>query len=258
MNAKVEAFGRILSIMDDLREKCPWDRKQTIQSLRKLTIEEVYELADAIVEEDMEELKEELGDVLLHIVFYSKIGEEKGAFDIADVINAECDKLIERHPHIYGDVEAADEEAVKRNWEKIKLQTGKKSVLGGVPNSLPAMIKALRMQEKAKQVGFEWDTTEQLSEKVQEELDALHAHASNPGRNQDDVVDEFGDVLFSLINFARFLDVDPELALARTNKKFKTRFEFIEKKARSLNRDMSSMSLEEMDALWNEAKTNEL
>jgi XTP/dITP diphosphohydrolase len=247
---KLEAFGRLLTIMDDLREKCPWDRKQTLQSLRILTIEETYELADAILEEDLSEIKEEIGDLLLHMVFYSKIAEEKGAFDVAEALNAVCEKLIKRHPHIYGDVQVSGEEDVKKNWEQIKLQEGKKSVLQGVPKSLPAMVKAMRMQEKTAQVGFEWENKEQVWEKVKEELEefevTLHARDSQAEREE-----EFGDLLFSLINYARFLDIDPETALDRVNQKFKKRFEYIEAKA---DRDLNDMTLAEMDALWNEAK----
>jgi len=254
MKAKLQAFERILTIMDELRSQCPWDKKQSIESLRKLTIEEVYELADAISKGDMEELKEELGDVMLHIVFYAKIAEEKGAFDIADVINEECEKLIERHPHIYGDVVAKDEATVKRNWEEIKLKSGKKSVLQGVPDSLPAMIKALRRQEKAGQVGFEWEKTEEVWEKVKEEMAELQDHVANPGAPKEALEEEFGDLLFALINYARFLDIDPELALARTNHKFKSRFEYIERIAEKNERSTSDMSLVEMDRIWNEAK----
>ncbi len=257
MNAKLQAFDRILGIMDDLRAQCPWDKKQSIESLRKLTIEEVYELADAIAKGDREELKEELGDVFLHLIFYAKIAEEEGAFDIADVINDECEKLIERHPHIYGDVIAKDEETVKKNWEEIKLKSGKRSVLQGVPDSLPAMIKALRMQEKAGQVGFEWEHKEDVWEKVREEMEELREHANNADAAKEDLEDEFGDVLFALINFARYLDIDPELALAKTNNKFKRRFEYIENRAREQGSSTSKMSLEEMDALWDEAKNKE-
>ncbi len=247
----LEAFGRLLGIMDELREKCPWDRKQTLESLRHLTIEETYELADAILENDLEELKGEIGDIMLHMVFYAKIASEQGVFDIEDVLNAICDKLIRRHPHIYGDVVAEDEETVKANWEQIKLQEGKKSVLAGVPNSLPALVKAFRIQEKAKQVGFEWETKEQVFEKVQEEMEELEVEVAQGADNQDKIEAEFGDLLFSLINYARFLNIDPELALERTNRKFIKRFRYIEEKA---DKDLKLMSLEEMDALWNEAK----
>jgi len=251
---QLDAFARLLKIMDELREQCPWDRKQTFQSLRNLTIEETYELADALLEENLTDIKEEIGDVLLHLVFYAKIADEKGAFDISDAINAVCDKLIKRHPHIYGDVKVADEEEVKRNWEKLKLKEGKKSVLQGVPNSLPAMIKAYRMQDKAKQVGFEWENKEQVWEKVEEEIAELQeAVTLNFAIEKQE--EEFGDVLFSLVNYARFIGVDPETALERVNKKFKKRFEYIEANA---DKDLNDMTLAEMDALWNEAKGEEI
>jgi XTP/dITP diphosphohydrolase len=227
MDKKLEAFARLLKIMDELREKCPWDQKQTFQSLRNLTIEETYELADAILIEDLDEIKEEIGDIMLHMVFYAKIAEEKKAFNIADAINSCCDKLIHRHPHIYGDVKVNGEEDVIKNWEQLKLAEGKKSVLQGVPKSLPAMIKAYRMQEKTAQVGFEWENSAQVW--------------------------EFGDVIFSMINYARFKGIDPETALERINLKFKNRFEYIEKNA---EKDLNEMTLEEMDKLWNEAKGN--
>lgn len=249
MQHKLEAFGRLLKIMDELREQCPWDKKQTMQSLRNLTIEETYELADAILNEDMEEIKEEVGDIMLHMVFYSRIASETGHFDVADALNAICDKLIKRHPHIYGDVNVADEEEVKKNWEQIKLAEGKKSVLQGVPNSLPAMVKAYRMQEKTAQVGFEWENAEQVWEKVEEEIQEFK---EVPEGDQDALEDEFGDILFSLINYARFRGIDPETALEKVNRKFKSRFEYIEAQA---PKSMSEMTLEEMDALWNEAKT---
>jgi len=250
MQHKLDAFARLLTIMDELREQCPWDKKQTLQSLRNLTIEETYELADAILEEDLDEIKEELGDIMLHMVFYAKIADEKGAFDIADALNAVCDKLIQRHPHIYGDVEAEDEEAVKKNWEQLKLKEGKKSVLQGVPKSLPAMVKAYRMQEKTKQVGFEWENSDQVWEKVKEEIDEYRESVAEnmPKEKQEE---EFGDVLFSLINYARFQGIDPETALERVNQKFKRRFEYIEARA---DRALTEMSLPEMDALWEEAK----
>ena len=250
MKEKLAAFERLLNIMDELREKCPWDKKQTFQTLRNLTIEETYELADAIIEEDIKGIKEELGDLMLHMVFYGKIAEEKNAFNIGDAINDVCEKLINRHPHIYGDVVAEDEETVKKNWEQLKLQEGKKSVLGGVPNSLPAMVKAYRMQEKTAQVGFEWDNKEQVWEKVEEEIQELKEtlnEETDPARREE----EFGDVLFSLINYARFVNIEPETALERINKKFKKRFEYIEANA---PKSMEDMTLEEMDALWNEAK----
>lgn len=250
MQHKLDAFARLLNIMDELREQCPWDRKQTFQSLRNLTIEETYELADAILNEDLPEIKEEIGDLLLHMVFYAKIADEQGAFDIADALNAVCEKLIKRHPHIYGDVQADDEETVKKNWEQLKLQEGKKSVLAGVPRSLPAMVKAYRMQEKTKQVGFEWENKAQVWDKVVEEMEEFK-EASEQGLSQEKKEEEFGDVLFSLINYARFEGIDPETALERVNQKFKQRFEYIEAHA---DRALTEMSLEEMDALWNEAK----
>lgn len=250
MQHKLDAFARLLTIMDELREQCPWDRKQTFQSLRNLTIEEAYELADAILNEDLEEIKEEVGDLMLHMVFYARIADEQGAFDIADALNAICDKLVKRHPHIYGDVEVRDEEDVKKNWEQIKLREGKKSVLSGVPNSLPAMVKAYRMQEKTRQVGFEWENSEQVWEKVEEEL-AEFREALQPGLPQEKREEEFGDVLFSLINYARFQGIDPETALERVNRKFKKRFEYIEANAA---RELTEMSLAEMDALWEQAK----
>ncbi len=250
MQEKLDAFARLLTIMDELRAQCPWDRKQTLQSLRNLTIEETYELADAILEEDLEEIKEEIGDLMLHMVFYAKIADEKGAFHIGDALNAVCEKLIKRHPHIYGDVKADTEEQVKQNWEQLKLKEGKKSVLQGVPKSLPAMVKAYRMQEKTKQVGFEWDNAEQVWDKVQEEL-AEYKETEDQNLPQEKREEEFGDVLFSLINYARFQGIDPETALERVNLKFKKRFEYIEAHA---PKDLKAMSLEEMDALWNEAK----
>ena len=250
MQEKLQAFERLLIIMDELREQCPWDRKQTMESLRNLTIEETYELADAILEKDMKGTQEEIGDIMLHMVFYAKIASEQGAYDIADALNGICDKLISRHPHIYGDITVADEAEVKRNWEQLKLKEGKKSLLAGVPNSLPAVVKAYRMQEKTAQVGFEWDTTEQVWEKVQEELGELQFEVKT-NAHPDKIADEFGDVLFSLINYARFIGVDPETALERTNKKFKQRFEYIEAQA---PRPLKDMTLDEMDQLWNEAK----
>ncbi len=249
---KLEAFGRLLDIMDDLRAKCPWDMKQTLESLRHLTIEETYELGDAILDNDLEEIKKELGDVLLHIVFYSKIGSESNAFDIGDVANAICDKLIHRHPHIYGDVVVADEEEVKRNWEKLKLKEGKKSVLEGVPKSLPALVKASRIQEKVKGVGFDFEETHQVWDKVQEELNELEVEVK--AGNQEKMEAEFGDVLFSMINYARFLKINPEDALERTNKKFIKRFQYLESKATELGKSLSDMTLAEMDIFWEEAK----
>jgi XTP/dITP diphosphohydrolase len=239
--------------MDELREKCPWDKKQTMESLRHLSIEELYELSDAILEGDDEEIKKELGDIILHIVFYAKIASETGKFDIADVLNGICEKLIVRHPHIYGDVKVTDEEDVKRNWETIKLKEGKLSVLEGVPNSLPAMIKAYRMQEKAKGVGFEWSNAEDVWKKVVEELEEFKVESAKED-NRDKLENEFGDLLFSLINYSRFIGINPEDALERTNKKFKKRFEHIERRARENGRLLQDMKLEEMDVYWEEAK----
>jgi XTP/dITP diphosphohydrolase len=238
--------------MDELREQCPWDKKQTLQTLRHLTIEETYELGDAILENDLKEVKNELGDLLLHIVFYARIGSETNSFDIADVANSICDKLINRHPHIYGDVSVTSEEDVKRNWENIKLKEGKKSVLEGVPNSLPALVKANRIQEKVAGVGFDWERPEQVFEKVKEELSELQEEV-NAG-NRDKLEAEFGDVLFSIVNYARFLDVNPENALERTNKKFIKRFQYLESKAKEQKRTLKDMSLAEMDVFWEEAK----
>lgn len=247
---KLEAFGRLLTIMDELREQCPWDRKQTHESLRNLTIEETYELADAILSADLAGVKEEIGDIMLHMVFYARIASEQGAWDIADALHAICDKLISRHPHIYGDVKVADEAEVKRNWEQLKLKEGKKSILEGVPSGLPAMVKAYRMQEKTKQVGFEWENRDQVWAKVEEEIGELKENIEN-NAPQADIEDEFGDVLFSLVNYARFIGVDPETALERVNRKFKKRFEYIESKA---PKPLQDMTLAEMDVLWNEAK----
>ena len=249
LQAKLDAFARLLTIMDELREQCPWDRKQTMESLRNLTIEETYELADAILERDMQEVKEEIGDLMLHLVFYSKIAEEQAAFDVADAINANCDKLVERHPHIYGDVSVKDEEEVKRNWEQLKLKSGKKSVLQGVPRSLPAMVKAYRMQEKTAQVGFDWENKEQTWAKLEEELQEFREATEEDDQAHRE--EEFGDVLFSLINYARAVNIDPETALERINQKFKRRFEYIEREA---PKPLQEMTLMEMDALWNEAK----
>ncbi len=251
---KLEAFGKLLDIMDDLREKCPWDKKQTFQSLRHLTIEETYELADAILENDSVEIKKELGDVLLHIVFYAKIGSETQSFDVKDVIDSLCEKLIHRHPHIYGDTIANDEEAVKANWEKLKIKEGNQSVLQGVPKSLPSLVKASRIQDKAKAVGFDWENIDQVWEKVQEELAELQNEIKN-NSEPSEITAEFGDVLFSLINYARFLDVNPDEALERTNKKFISRFQFIENKAQESNRSIHDLSLEEMNFFWNQAKS---
>lgn len=249
---QLKAFDRLLTIMDELREQCPWDKKQTMESLRHLTIEETYELGDAILDNDLEEVKKELGDVLLHIVFYSKIGSETNDFDIADVCNNICDKLISRHPHIYGDVKVADEAEVKRNWENLKLKEGKTSVLEGVPKSLPAVVKASRIQEKVAGVGFDWEEPQQVFEKLQEELGELQHEISED--NKDKIEAEFGDVLFSMINYARFLGVNPENALERTNKKFIKRFQYIEGKAKELGKSLKDMTLAEMDVFWNEAK----
>ncbi len=251
MQKSETAFLRLLQIMDDLREKCPWDRKQTFETLRILTIEEVYELADAILDQDIEGIKEEVGDLLLHMVFYAKIASEKGAWDISTAIHDVCEKLIRRHPHIYGDVIAEDEETVKRNWEQLKLAEGNRSVLGGVPKGLPAIVKAYRMQEKTAKVGFEWKETEDVWKKVEEELNELKTAVASLDKEKQE--EEFGDVLFSLINYARFLGIDPETALEKTNKKFKFRFEFIESNAKKALKDMS---LEEMDKLWEEAKSH--
>lgn len=257
MDPRLTAFERLLNIMDDLREKCPWDRKQTMESLRKLTIEETYELADAILENDLEEIKKEIGDLMLHMVFYAKIGSEEGAFDITDALNGICEKLIHRHPHIYGDVEVKDEEEVKANWEKLKLKEGKKSVLEGVPKSLPAMVKANRIQEKARGVGFDWDNKEQVWEKVQEELNELKVEI-NEAASKEKIENEFGDLLFSIINYARFIDIDPESALERTNKKFISRFQYLEQKAKALGKNLHDMTLAQMDEIWEEAKTQKL
>jgi XTP/dITP diphosphohydrolase len=247
------AFNRLLDIMDDLREKCPWDKKQTLESLRHLTIEETYELSDAILDGDKNEVKKELGDILLHIVFYAKIGSETEDFNITEVINGICDKLIHRHPHIYGDVKAEDEETVKRNWEQIKLKEGNKSVLGGVPNSLPALVKAMRIQEKARGVGFDWEKGEQVWEKVEEEMAEFKVHIETSS-TEDEKEGEFGDVLFSLVNYARFAGINPETALERTNKKFIKRFQYLEEKAKASGKNLSDMNLAEMDVYWNEAK----
>lgn len=249
---KLKAFERLLTIMDELREQCPWDRKQTMESLRHLTIEEVYELADAIMDGDVEEVKKEIGDILLHMVFYAKIGSESKAFDIADSLNFICDKLISRHPHIYGDVKVADEEEVKANWEKLKLKEGKKSVLEGVPRSLPSLVKAVRIQDKARGVGFDWDNESQVWEKVNEELAEFKAEAD---ANSDKIEEEFGDVLFSLINYARFKGINPDDALERTNRKFIARFQFLERESAKDGKQMGSMSLAEMDEYWERAKT---
>lgn len=249
----LKAFERLLIIMDELRDQCPWDKKQTMETLRHLTIEEVYELGDAILDNDLEEVKKELGDLLLHIVFYARIGSETKSFDIADVCNSISDKLIERHPHIYGDVKVENEDDVKRNWEQIKLkEKGKTSVLQGVPTSLPAMVKANRIQDKVAGVGFDWEEPHQVYEKVEEELQELKDEVASG--NQDKIENEFGDVLFSLINYARFLKINPENALERTNKKFIKRFQYLESKSLEMNKSLSEMTLQEMDVFWEEAK----
>ena len=249
---QLDAFNRLLDVMDELREKCPWDKKQTLQTLRHLTIEETYELGDAILDNDLNEVKNELGDLLLHIVFYAKIGSETNSFDMGDVANAICEKLIHRHPHIYGDVVVADEEEVKQNWEKLKLKEGKKSVLEGVPKSLPALVKASRIQDKVKGVGFDWEEPHQVWDKVQEELQELQVEVEAGDQNKMEA--EFGDVLFSMINYARFLNINPEDALERTNKKFIKRFQYLESKAERLGKNLSDMTLAEMDIFWEEAK----
>lgn len=251
MNEKLDAFKRLLNIMDELREKCPWDQKQTMQSLRHLTIEETYELTDAIIEEDTDEIKKELGDLMLHLVFYAKIASETNDFDIADVLNSICEKLIHRHPHIYGDVEVQDEEEVKANWERLKLKEGKASVLEGVPKSLPALVKAIRIQDKARGIGFDWENKEQVFEKVTEEMNELQKEV---GLKSNRIGDEFGDVLFSLINYARFLGINPEDALEKTNKKFINRFQHMEKTTKKEGKTMANMTLLEIDKYWNKAK----
>lgn len=250
--AQLQAYDRLLTIMDELRLQCPWDKKQTIESLRLLTIEETYELSEAILEQDLGEVKKELGDLLLHLVFYAKIGSETGDFDMADVANEICDKLVHRHPHIYGDVQVEDEEDVKRNWEQLKLKEGKKSVLEGVPNGLPALVKAYRIQEKVAGVGFDWEAPEQVWEKVQEELQEFNEEAATS--NTDAMEAEFGDLLFSMINYARAIGINPENALERTNTKFKKRFLYLESQAAKQGLSLSEMSLEEMDVFWNAAK----
>lgn len=250
--SKLEAFNRLLLIMDELREKCPWDKKQTLESLRKLTIEETYELIDAISEKDYEEIKNELGDLMLHLVFYAKIASETNKFDIETVLSSICDKLIHRHPHIYGDVKVDNEDDVKKNWEQLKLQEGRKSVLEGVPKSLPSMVKASRIQEKVKAVGFDWDNAEQVWDKVKEEMEELQVEVQNNSREK--MENELGDLLFSVINYARFLDIDPEAALEKTNKKFIKRFQYLENEAKKDGKYLKDMSLSEMDAYWEESK----
>ncbi len=249
---QLKAFDRLLTIMDELREQCPWDKKQTLQSLRHLTIEETYELGDAILDNNLDEVKKELGDLLLHIVFYAKIGSETKDFDIADVSNEICEKLISRHPHIYGDIKVTDEDDVKRNWENLKLKEGKKSVLEGVPKSLPALVKAGRIQDKVAGVGFDWEEPHQVFEKLKEELAELQEEIDK--QDQDKIESEFGDVLFSMINYARFLNVNPEDALERTNKKFIKRFQYLEQMAKEKSKSLKNMTLAEMDVFWEEAK----
>ena len=256
-HAKLQAFDRLLTVMDELRENCPWDKKQTLESLRHLTIEETYELSDAILDGDIQEIKKEIGDIMLHLVFYARIASEVKAFDIADVLNALCDKLIIRHPHIYSDVVAEDEEAVKANWEKIKLKQGSKSVLAGVPTSLPALVKAVRIQDKARGVGFDWEKKEQVWEKVEEEMGEFKTEfntESNKPINKEKATAEFGDLLFSLVNYSRFIGIDPEEALERTNKKFIKRFQFLETESARDGKKMGEMTLAEMDVYWERAK----
>ncbi|RFS17484.1 nucleoside triphosphate pyrophosphohydrolase [Emticicia sp. C21] len=254
---KLMAFDRLLTIMDELREQCPWDKKQTMDTLRHLTIEETYELSDAILEKDLPEIKKELGDIMLHLVFYARIASETRDFDVADVLNAICDKLISRHPHIYGDVKVENEEQVKQNWEQLKLKEGNKSVLGGVPQSLPALVKAMRIQEKARGVGFDWEEKSQVWGKVEEEMQEFKELFN---AEKEEVIDaeeaeaEFGDLLFSLVNYARFINLNPETALERTNKKFIKRFQYLEQKAKEANKNLKDMTLSEMDIFWEEAK----
>jgi MazG family protein len=263
--AKLQAFDRLLTIMNELRENCPWDKKQTLETLRHLTIEETYELSDAILEGDLKEVKKELGDLMLHNVFYARIASEAGVFDVADVLNSICDKLIERHPHVYGDVVADDEKTVKENWEKIKLRTGNKSVLEGVPKSLPALVKAIRIQDKARGVGFDWEKKEQVWQKVEEEMQEFKNEflpvrqagdtEANETINHEKAMAEFGDLLFSLVNYARFINIDPEEALERTNKKFIKRFQYLETESVKDGKKMGEMTLTEMDEYWNRAKS---
>jgi len=254
---KLQAFDRLLTVMDELRDNCPWDMKQTIQSLRYLTIEEVYELSDAIVENDTKEIKKEIGDVLLHLVFYARIASETGQFDISDVIHSLCEKLISRHPHIYGDVEAETEDQVKKNWEQLKVKEGNKSILGGVPKSLPALVKAMRIQEKARGAGFDWDDKREVWKKVEEELAEFKSEFNvTEGKviNKEKAENEFGDLLFSLINYARFIEINPEDALEKTNKKFIKRFNYLEEQSRKDGKKLSEMSLADMDVYWEKAK----
>jgi XTP/dITP diphosphohydrolase len=255
--AKLKAFDRLLTVMDELRENCPWDKKQTIETIRHLTIEETYELSDAILDGNLQEVKKELGDLMLHMAFYSRIASETNAFDMADVLNSICDKLIERHPHVYGDVVANDEKAVKENWEKIKLKSGNKSVLEGVPKTLPALVKAIRIQDKARGVGFDWEKKEQVWQKVEEEMQEFKREfnaETNEAINHERAMAEFGDLLFSLVNYARFINIDPEEALERTNKKFIKRFQFLETESAKDGKKMGEMTLAEMDEYWNRAK----
>jgi len=252
MEKKIKAFTRLLRIMDELREKCPWDKKQTMDSLRYLTIEELYELSDAILDKDMKEIKKELGDILMHIVFYSRIASENNDFDISDVMNSVCEKLIYRHPHIYGDIKLSDEIEVKKNWEKLKIKEGKKSVLEGVPKSLPAIVKSFRIQEKVRGIGFDWDNKEQVWDKVLEELEELNIEVEKGDKNR--IESEFGDLLFALTNYSRFIDVNPEDALERTNKRFIKRFQIMENEIKEKGLDLSDMSLSQMDVYWEKAK----
>jgi len=255
--AKLNAFDRLLTIMDELRENCPWDKKQTLETLRHLTIEETYELSDAILEGNLQEVKKEIGDLMLHMVFYSRIASETKAFDMADVLNSICEKLIERHPHVYGDVEANDEKTVKENWEKIKLKSGNKSVLEGVPKTLPALVKAIRIQDKARGVGFDWEKKEQVWQKVEEEMREFKQEINaenNETINEERALAEFGDLLFSLVNYARFINIDPEEALERTNKKFIKRFQYLETESAKDGKKMGEMTLAEMDKYWDKAK----
>ena len=252
MDPRLQAFQRLLDIMDELREKCPWDKIQTFETIRNLTIEEVYELADAIIEKDLPEMKKELGDLALHLVFYAKIASETGAFDIADVLNGICDKLIFRHPHVFGEVSVSNDTEVKHNWEKLKLREGNRSVLGGVPHSLPALVKANRIQEKVRSVGFDWDNPEQVWDKVNEELEELKVEIKSGDKQKLEA--EFGDLLFSVVNAARLYGVDPETALERTNRKFKKRFEYLEKESTDMHKRLKDMSLDEMNAIWEKAK----
>ncbi len=256
MNETSRSFEKLLEIMDTLRENCPWDKKQSLESLRYLTIEEMYELSDAIMENNMEEIKKELGDLMLHIVFYAKIGKEKSAFNMKSILDGICEKLINRHPHIYGDVKVSNAEEVKNNWEKIKLKEGRKSVLEGVPNALPAMVKAYRIQEKVKGVGFDWEEPHQVWDKVLEEINELKDEIKNHS-SKELIEKEFGDVLFALINYSRFLDINPEDALERTNKKFIRRFKYLEQKADEIGKTLHEMTLAEMDVYWEEAKSQE-